>query len=128
MATHQTRRTQAPDAVVVLAQPERDDRDMYTESLSHMGLRPVCVQHAQDAIRIAPKADVIVTELLLPGALDGYALIEMLKCDTITRTIRLIVLTVCAWTRRRHRHVAQAATCSSRNPACRRRFSATFAA
>jgi hypothetical protein len=49
---------------VVLAQPERDDRDMYAEYLSHMGLRPVCVQNAQDAIRIAPKADVIVTELL----------------------------------------------------------------
>ena len=98
MATHQTRRTQAPNAVVVLAQPERDDRDMYAEYMSHMGLRPVCVQNAQDAIRIAPKADVIVTELLLPGAFDGYALIEMLKCNPITRTIPLIVLTVCAWT------------------------------
>jgi CheY-like chemotaxis protein len=71
---------------------------MYAEYLSHMGLRPVCVQYAQDAIRIAPKADLIVTELLLPGAFDGYALIEMLKCNPITRNIPIIVLTVCAWT------------------------------
>jgi CheY-like chemotaxis protein len=71
---------------------------MYAEYLSHMGLRPVCVPNAQEAIRIAPKADVIVTELLPPGAFDGYALNEMLKCNPITRTIRLILLTVCAWT------------------------------
>jgi CheY-like chemotaxis protein len=63
-----------------------------------MGLTAsVCVQHAQDAIRIAPNADVIVTDLLLL-ALDGYALLEMLKCNPITRAIPLIVLTVCAWT------------------------------
>ena len=62
---------------MVLAQPECDDRDMYAEYLSYMGLWPACVQCAQDTIRLAPKADMIVIGLLLPGALDGYALIEI---------------------------------------------------
>jgi CheY-like chemotaxis protein len=92
MATRQTRRTRATDALVVLSQPERDDRDMYAEYLWHMGLRSVCVQHALDAIRIAGEADVIATDLLLPGALDGCALIERLKGDPLTRTIPIIVL------------------------------------
>src|SRR6266850_5418817 len=66
-------------AVVLLVQPERDDRDMYAEYLSHMGLKPICVQDADAALRLACRADIIVTELLLPGALDGYELIHRLK-------------------------------------------------
>jgi hypothetical protein len=72
MATHQTRRTQAPDAVVVLAQPERDDRNMYAEYLSHMGLRPVCVQHAQDAIRIAPSTTLLSPTCRTSGSNISY--------------------------------------------------------
>jgi len=58
----------------------------------------VSMQHALYAIRIAGEADVMATDLLLPGALDGCALIERLKSDPLTRTIPIIVLTVCAST------------------------------
>ncbi len=85
-------------AVVLLVQPERDDRDMYAEYLSHMGLTPICVQDADAALRLACRADIIVTELLLPGALDGYELIHRLKHSAPTGNIPIVVLTVCAWT------------------------------
>src|SRR3954462_10983310 len=85
-------------AVVLLVQPERDDRDMYAEYLSHMGLTPTCVQDADAALRLACRADIIVTELLLPGALDGYELIHRLKHSAPTGNIPIGVLTVCAWT------------------------------
>ena len=85
-------------AVVLLVQPERDDRDMYAEYLSHMGLTPICVQDADAALRLACRADIIVTELLLPGALDGYELIHRLKHHASTGNIPIVVLTVCAWT------------------------------
>src|ERR1700730_495390 len=84
--------------VVLLVQPERDDRDMYAEYLSHMGLTPTCVQDADAALRLACRADIIVTELLLPGALDGYELIHRLKHHASRSNIPIVVLTVFAWT------------------------------
>jgi two-component system, cell cycle response regulator DivK len=83
---------------VLLVQPERDDRDMYAEYLSHMGLTPICVQDADAALRLASRADIIVTELLLPGPCDGYALMQHLKQSAATRRIPIVVLTVAAWT------------------------------
>src|SRR5260221_6635763 len=91
-------RCSAGAAVVLLVQPERDDRDMYAQYLSHMGLTPICVQDADAAFRLACRADIIVTELLLPGALDGYELIHRLKHSAPTGNIPIVVLTVCAWT------------------------------
>jgi len=71
---------------------------MYAEYLSQMGLMPLCVQEATDALRLASRADVVVTGILLPGALDGCALIAALKRDPATRQVPIVVLTVCAWT------------------------------
>jgi two-component system, cell cycle response regulator DivK len=71
---------------------------MYAEYLSHMGLTPLCVQEADAALRLAGRADVIVTGLLLPGPIDGYALIDRLRHRTGTRNIPIVVLTGCAWT------------------------------
>src|SRR4051812_9793749 len=65
--------------VVLLVQPERDDRDMYAEYLSYKGWIPLCVQDAGAALTLAPRADVIVTGLLLPGAMDGHSLIHRLR-------------------------------------------------
>src|SRR5580765_6939545 len=87
----------ARGALVLLVQPEHDDRGMYAEYLSHMGLNPLCVREADAALRLAAQADIVVTGLLLPGAVDGYALIHKLKCCTLTRHIPIVVLTVCAW-------------------------------
>jgi two-component system, cell cycle response regulator DivK len=82
----------------LLVQPERDDREMYAEYLTHIGLTPLCVQEADAALRLARRADVIVTGLLLPGPIDGYALINRLRHTTGTRYIPIVVLTGCAWT------------------------------
>src|SRR5262245_6770886 len=91
-------RSSAGPTVVLLVQPERDDRDMYAEYLSHKGLTALCVQEATDALRLASRADVVVTGILLPGPLDGCALIAALKGNPSTRHIPIVVLTVCAWT------------------------------
>src|SRR5258708_39312350 len=102
MASRLTRpkssRPRSGATVVLLVQPERDDRNMYAEYLSHMGLTPICVPDADAALRLACRADIVVTELLLPGAHNGYALIQRLKRDASTRDIPIVALTVCAWT------------------------------
>jgi len=98
MTTWWTRRSSgARDATVLLVQPEHDDCEMYLEYLSHMGLNPLCAREADAALRLAARADIVITGLLLPGAVDGYALIHKLKCCTLTRHIPIVVLTVCAW-------------------------------
>jgi CheY-like chemotaxis protein len=111
-------RCSARAAVVLLVQPERDDRDMYAEYLSHMGLTPICVQDADAALRLACHADIIVTELLLPGALDGYELIHRLKHSARTGNIPIVVLTVCAWTAEQARARVLVATRFYRSRAC----------
>src|SRR5262245_15125195 len=90
-------RSRGEPTVVLLVQPERDDRDTYAEYLSHMGVQPLCVQGATDALRLASRVDIVVTGILLPGPLDGCALIAALRGSPATRHIPIVVLTVCAW-------------------------------
>jgi two-component system cell cycle response regulator DivK len=97
--TTSVRRSSCPTgAVVLLVQSERDDREMYAEYLAHMGLTPLCVREADAALRVACRADVIVTGLLLPGPIDGCALIDRLRHSADTCNIPIAVLTGCAWT------------------------------
>jgi two-component system, cell cycle response regulator DivK len=98
MTTRVRRWSCATGAVVLLVQPERDDRDLYAEYLSHMGLTPLCVQEAAAALRVARRADIIVTGLLLPGPIDGCGLIDRLRHSADTCNIPIAMLTGCAWT------------------------------
>jgi hypothetical protein len=51
----------SPEPVVLLVQPERDDREMYAEFFGGQGWRAIAVSAAHDALRLAPIADVIIT-------------------------------------------------------------------
>jgi two-component system cell cycle response regulator DivK len=92
--------------VVLLVQPERDDRDMYADFLRFRGFQPIPVSTAAEALSNAPRADVIVTAILLPGQIDGVELTIQLRHDERTRHIPIIVLTACAWAAERDRAVA----------------------
>jgi len=83
--------------IVLLVQPERDDRDMYAEFLRYHGVMPLAVSSAPEALTVATRADVIVTALLLPGEMEGVEFITRLKNDERTKHIPVIVLTACAW-------------------------------
>jgi len=93
----------ATGAVILLVQPERDDREMYTEFLRERGLVPIPVSAATDALTIAATADVIVTGILLPGPMDGVEFLGRLKADDHTKNIPVIVLTSCAFQHERER-------------------------
>jgi two-component system cell cycle response regulator DivK len=101
----------APEVVVLLVQPECDDRDMYAEFFRHHGWRALPVSAAHDALRIAPSADVIITSILLPGHMDGVEFIAQLKADDRTKGIPVVVLTTCAWNAERER--AENAGCAA---------------
>jgi len=93
----------SPELVVLLVQPERDDREMYAEFFGRQGWRVIPVSAAHDALGVAPIADVIITGILLPGDMDGVQFIAQLKADERTKSIPVIVLTACAWSTERER-------------------------
>jgi two-component system, cell cycle response regulator DivK len=95
--------------LVLLVQPNDDSLEMYAEFLSHAGLVPIPVSSALDALAVAPKADIVVTGLRLPGSVDGIELIGRLRTDGRTRRTPIIVLTASALQTERER--AQQAGC-----------------
>jgi two-component system, cell cycle response regulator DivK len=93
----------SPERVILLVQPERDDREMYAECFRHHGWLPVSASTAGEAWRVAPIADVIIAGILLPGQIDGIEFVTQLKADERTTRIPVIVLTACGWQSERER-------------------------
>jgi CheY-like chemotaxis protein len=94
--------------VVLLVQPAHDDRDMYAEYLRLNHFDVVCSEDAASAQAAADGADVIVTEIRLPGT-DGLEFMRRLRDGGATKDLPIIVLTTCAWNATRDH--AQAAGC-----------------
>jgi CheY-like chemotaxis protein len=92
--------------VVLLVQPERDDREMYEEFLRGAGLNVIAVDNAVTALGFAARADAIVTGILLTGEMDGIALIERIRTDRTLRSKPVIVLSACAYMEDRNRALA----------------------
>ena len=88
---------QPPDTVVLLVQPDADSREMYAEYLRLHGLLPVPISSARDGLAAAVRADLVVTDLLLPGGMDGIEFIRRLKGDERTKRVPIVVVTPCAW-------------------------------
>ena len=91
------------EAVVLLVQPCDDGLLMYAEHLCEYGLAVIAVSEPWDALIAAPKADVIVTGILLAGSMDGVELIARLRRDERLDRRPIIVLTACAWNAERER-------------------------
>ena len=81
--------------VVLLAQPHDDTREMYAEFLRHNGFTPIAVSNGTDALKAAPRADLIVTGIRLSGGDDGLDVIARLRADERTKNRPIIVLTAC---------------------------------
>ena len=96
---------------LMLVQVDVDNRERYAAFFRQHGFLPIPVATASVALSVAPHADVIVTETLLPGRIDGFEFIARLKRDERTRTIPVIVLTACAWHAERER--AEQAGCDA---------------
>ena len=102
-ATRQHLRTPRDSAVVLLVQPCDDGLRMYAEFLSCHGFAVIAVSDAWDALTAAPKADVIVTGILLASSMDGVELITRLRRDERADRRPIIVLTACVWGAERER-------------------------
>jgi DNA-binding response OmpR family regulator len=84
-------------AVVLLVQPDDDNRTMYAEYFRHHGLKPVCPSDWTHALTLAPTADVIITAVQLTGQMGGFDFIQRLRHGVQTKDKPIIVLTGWAW-------------------------------
>jgi CheY-like chemotaxis protein len=82
---------------------------MYAEFLRYHGLAVIPVTDARDALMLAPRADIVVTGIILDGPMDGVELVSRLRHDDCTRSTPIVVLTACAWPKDRER--AEGAGC-----------------
>jgi two-component system phosphate regulon response regulator PhoB len=95
--------------VVVLVQPHEDNRDMYAEFLRHCGFVVFAFADADEALTIAPLADVIVTDFR--SSIDGAQLVARLKADARTRATPIVVLSASAQPHDRARLEAAGCDC-----------------
>jgi CheY-like chemotaxis protein len=86
-------RSPVADAVVVLVQPHDDNRDMYAEFFRLHGVAVLAFADAEDALRVAQLASVVVTDVHRVGNLNGIALLERLRQDERTSDVPVLVVT-----------------------------------
>jgi len=92
-------------SVVLLVQPS-GDRAMYAEFLRARRLETLCPSPAINALRLASRADIIVTGVVLDETIDGIDLVSRLRANARTATIPIIVLTASTWNNERERAAA----------------------
>ena len=93
----------ARNEVILVADADPDARQIYSKFLEYHGYQVVAVTTGRNALAVAPAVDAVVTEISLPGDIDGLELIERLKGDSRTRAIPLIVVSSRAWSTDRDR-------------------------
>ncbi|MDB5410024.1 MAG: integral rane sensor hybrid histidine kinase [Rhodospirillales bacterium] len=81
-----TRRTVLSALVV---DDEKDVRDITAEMLHELGYDSVQAAHAQEALRMlgAGAVDLVVTDVMMPGAMDGLGLAEIIRISWPTTRV-----------------------------------------
>lgn len=79
---------------VLLVEPDEDTREQHGQLLQHLGFEIVEALDARDALvkALTCHPAVVMTELHLPF-FDGLALCELLRCDSTTRSVPILVVT-----------------------------------
>jgi two-component system, OmpR family, phosphate regulon response regulator PhoB len=91
------------DFRVLLVSDSQDEREMYAEWFRRKGYCTLQAATASDGLRLATELapDIVVTDIKLPGSMDGLDLTETLKQDQSTRALPVVILTGCAFERDR---------------------------
>ena len=74
---------------VVIAEDDADNRDILEQVFQHLGATVMSVALAREALGMVPAADIVVTDLSMPGQ-DGVWLLE--KVNEHPRPIPVIVV------------------------------------
>jgi two-component system, cell cycle response regulator DivK len=84
-------------STVLLVDEHVDGRQMYAEFLRTQRFRTLESGNVGDALALAAMADVVVTEIRVPGPFDGLEFVRQLRADGPTKDKPIIVLTASAF-------------------------------
>lgn len=96
---------------VLLIEPHPDTREMYAEYLRECGCQVVAIDADGDVLPLAEGADVVVTEIRLPGSVGGLETLRRLRGRESTRHTPVVVLTT--WSLPAYRDAARDAGCDA---------------
>jgi two-component system OmpR family response regulator len=88
---------------VLLVEDHEDTRDMYAQALTAAGAVVDLARSAQDAALLLNTADVVVTDVAMPGE-DGICLLEQIRA----KTSRLPVIAVSGYVKEQDQRLARA--------------------
>jgi len=71
--------------IVLLVHRNDDSLAIYQEFLAHKGFVPRAVSDGHEALSSARAVDIIITEIILDGDMDGFELISRLRRDGSTK-------------------------------------------
>lgn len=94
IAARAGRRVRARPPVIVVADDDRDIRELYRACFDMSGFRTAEASTGEEAIRTAQRLvpDVLLTDLMLPD-IDGLTVARRLKEDAATAAVKIILLT-----------------------------------
>ena len=83
----------AESPLVLLVEDDRDTREMYSEFLTHSGLRVAEAPSGRRALERVreQRPDVVVTDIAMPG-MDGLELSRKLRSEAPTRDVPIIAV------------------------------------
>jgi CheY-like chemotaxis protein len=83
---------------VLLLHSESDDREMYSEYLRLHGYAVTVAGSTDEALPLIPRADALLTGLMLPGSLDPVELIRQVRAEL--GNLPIVVVTASAFSDR----------------------------
>jgi CheY-like chemotaxis protein len=100
-----------PPPLVLIVEDHADTRAMLSFWFQHCGCRVMEAANGVDALsRVSEsRPDAIITDVVLPGAIDGYEFCRRIRENPVTRTIPLIAAT--GWAQPEHIDRARQAGC-----------------
>src|SRR5512141_2250993 len=80
---------------VLLVEDDLDIQRIYTEKLKNNGFNVILAPDASNGLQYAKaeKPNIILLDIMLPGKMNGFELLEILKKDDNLRKIPVIVMT-----------------------------------
>ncbi|HEY5600750.1 MAG TPA: response regulator [Patescibacteria group bacterium] len=80
---------------VLIIEDEFQILDIYKTKLEREGFRVFTAKNGKDGLSIvnSNKPDLIILDIILPGGMNGFDILEKLKSDSKTKNIPVIVLT-----------------------------------
>ncbi len=90
-----TRDTPFVPTILLVESSRHDDRGVYAEYLRILKFHTIEIDDTADALALAFTADVIVTDVRVPGPFDGIELVRRIRAERRTTGKAVIVLTAC---------------------------------